>query len=246
MDRYTFHDMTFTWLDGVMFNTDGGTLFGPVPRAVWGRYYPFNEENQMPCTSDPILIQYQDKNFLIDATLGIDKATDKMKRNAGLYSEGDVPASLAKIGLTPEDIDVVMMTHMHNDHAGGLTYLKNGVLTSRYPNATIYMSRAEWDDVRKPNSRTRNTYLKDNWEPLQDQVETFEGNLEIAPGIIMEHTGGHSRGHSIIRFEQKNETMLHMADLLLTFVHTNPLWVGAVDDYPMDSILLNPTPTQLE
>lgn len=236
MDQYIFHNMTFTWLDGTMLNTDGGTLFGPVPRAVWGRYYPFNEKNQMPSTTDPILIQYQNKNFLIDASFSLDKATDKMKRNAGVHSEGDVIASLAEIGLTPEDIDSVMMTHMHNDHASGLTYLKDGNLISRYPNATIYMTRAEWDDVRNPNLRTRNTYLKDNWVPIQEQVETFEGKLEIAPGIIMEHTGGHSRGHSIIRFEQKGETILHMADLLLTFVHTNPLWVGGVDDYPMDSI----------
>lgn len=238
MDQYTFHDMTFTWLDGVTFKTDGGTLFGPVPRAVWGRYYPFNEKNQIPSTSDPILIQYQDKNYLIDATMSLDKASDKMKRNTGIYSDGDILTSLAEMGLTPDDIDVIMMTHMHNDHASGLTYLKDGNLTSRYPNATIYMSQDEWDDVREPNLRTRNTYLKENWVPVQEQVETFEGNLELAPGIIMEHTGGHSGGHSIIRFKQKDESILHMADLLLTFVHTNPLWVGAVDDYPMDSIAI--------
>lgn len=236
MDQYTFHDMTFTWLDGVTFNMDGGTLFGPVPRAIWGRFYPFNENNQIPCNSDPILIQYQDKNYLIDASLGLDKLDEKMKRNAGVYSEGDLIGSLTEVGLTPEDIDVVMMTHMHNDHASGLTYLDNGILKSRYPNATIYMSQAEWEDVRNPSTRNQKTYLKENWEPIQEQVVTFNDTVEIAPGITMELTGGHTRGHAIIRFEQQGETAIHMADILLSFVHANPLWVGGVDDYPLDSI----------
>lgn len=236
MDQYIFHDMTFTWLDGVMFNIDGGTLFGPVPRAVWGRSYPYNDNNQIPCTSDPILIQYQNKNYLIDASIDTNKMDEKTKRNAGIYSDGDFLGSLTEMNLTPDDIDFVMMTHMHNDHASGLTYIDGSEVKSQFPNAVIYMSQSEWDEVRNPNMRTQNTYLKINWEPIQNQVVTFDGTLEVAPGIIMEHTGGHSKGHSIIRFEQNNETILHMADILLTFVHTNPLWVGAVDDYPMDSI----------
>lgn len=236
MDQYIFHGMTFTWLDGVMFNIDGGTLFGPVPRAVWGRSYPYNDNNQIPCTSDPILIQYQNKNYLIDASIDTNKMDEKTKRNAGIYSDGDFLGSLTEMNLTPDDIDFVMMTHMHNDHASGLTYIDGSEVKSQFPNAVIYMSQSEWDEVRNPNMRTQNTYLKINWEPIQNQVVTFDGTLEVAPGIIMEHTGGHSKGHSIIRFEQNNETILHMADILLTFVHTNPLWVGAVDDYPMDSI----------
>lgn len=236
LDQYIFHDMTFTWLDGITSNTDGGTLFGPVPRALWGRYYPFNENNQMPTVTDPILIQYQNKNYLIDAGIGLDKLNDKIKRNLGIQAEGNISASLAKLELTKEDIDVVMMTHMHNDHAGGLSHYDNGELKSSYPNATIYINEKEWDDVRNPNARTKNTYLKENWAPIQNQVKTFSDKQEIAPGITMEHTGGHSRGHSIIRFQQNGETMLHLADILLSFVHTNPLWVGAVDDYPMDSI----------
>ena len=236
MDQYRFHDMTFTWLDGVMFNIDGGTLFGPVPRAVWGRSYPYNDNNQIPCTSDPILIQCQNKNYLIDASIDTNKMDEKTKRNTGVYSDGDFLGSLTEMNLTPDDIDVVMMTHMHNDHASGLTYSEGNEVKSRFPNAVIYMSQIEWDEVRNPTMRTQNTYLKINWEPIQNQIVTFDDSLEVAPGIIMEHTGGHSKGHSIIRFEQNSETILHMADILLTFVHTNPLWVGAVDDYPMDSI----------
>lgn len=236
LDKYIFHEVTFTWLDGVTLNTDGGTLFGPVPRTLWGRYYPYNEKNQMPSVADPILVQYQDKNYLIDTSLGVDKLDDKTKRNLGLVADGGIDESLAQLNLSREDIDVVMMTHMHNDHAGGLSYLKDDQLISSYPNAVIYVNEKEWADVQNPNDRTKSTYLKENWQPIKDQVQTFDQRLEVAPGITMEHTGGHSRGHSIIRFEQNGETMLHLSDIFLSFVHINPLWVAGVDDYPMDSI----------
>lgn len=236
MDQYAFHDMTFTWLDGITFNMDGGMLFGPVPRALWGRYYPYNDQNQIPCNADPILIQYQDKNYLIDTSLDLDKMDEKAIKHTNVEAQGNILGSLAELGLTPKDIDVVMMTHMHNDHASGLTYLDNGELKSRYPNAVIYMSAEEWDDVQNPLTRTIKTYLKENWEPIVDQVKTFDGKLEVTPGITMELTGGHTRGHSIVRFEQNGDTAIHAADILMSFVHASPLWVGGVDDYPLDSI----------
>lgn len=238
MLQYTFHDMTLTWLEGMRYKLqDGGTLFGPVPKAVWQRFFPVNEHNQIPEILAPILIQYQGKNYLIDAGLGTDKLNDKQKRNLGVHSDNQVEASLAKLGLTASDIDVILMTHMHNDHAGGLTKLnEEGELVSTFPNASIYMTGIEWQEVRQPNNRTKGTYLRENWEAVQGQVRTFEGKLQVAPGITMIHTGGHSNGLAIIKLDQAGETMIHMSDLMLTHAHKNPLWVGAVDDYPMDSV----------
>ena len=90
--------------------------------------------------------------------------------------------------------------------------------------------------MRNPNIRSRNTYWKENWEPVQHQVKTFEGQVEVLPGIEMIHTGGHSDGHSIIKLTQNGETILHMGDIMPTHAHSNPLWVLAFDDYPMTSI----------
>ncbi|MBG9985720.1 MBL fold metallo-hydrolase [Facklamia sp. DSM 111018] len=236
LDQYQFHQMTLTWLEGASFLMDGGTNYGPVPRAVWGRYYPYNDNNQIPVLADPILIQYQDKNYLIDTSIEVGKLDQKMKRNLGIVSPANLTGSLNELNLRPEDIDVVLMTHMHNDHASGLTYMEAGQLQSRFPQAKIYMSQIEWEEVRNPNARTRNTYRKENWETIQDQVVTFDKEIELEKGIRMELTGGHSRGHAIVRLEQAGETLIHLADLLLTCTHTNPLWVGGVDDYPMDSI----------
>lgn len=236
LQRYHFGQMTLTWLRGADKYTDAGTLFGPVPKAVWSRFYPTTEDGLMADLTDPILIEYKEKRYLIDASLGTEKLNAKQRRNLGVLSENDVLASLDELGLTPDDIAVVMMPHMHNDHAGGLTRLCDGEIVSTFPNARIYIHTIEWDEVRHPNARTRGTYLKENWEAIQEQVVTFGDVLVVADGIEMHHTGGHSNGHCIILLHQDGETMIHMADTLLTHAHRNPLWVAAVDDYPMDSI----------
>lgn len=236
LQTYQFGQMTLTWLRGADKYTDAGTIFGPVPKAVWSRYYPTNEQGLIHDLTDPILISYQGKHYLIDTSLGTEKLSDKLRRNLGVISENRVLESLDQLGLSPEDIDVVLMTHMHNDHAGGLTRLVDGELVPTFPNATIYINDIEWEEVRYPNPRTRATYLPENWQAIQDQVQTFGSELRLVDGIEMHHTGGHSRGHSIILLKQDGETLIHMADTLLTHAHFNPLWVAAVDDYPMDSI----------
>lgn len=232
----TFKDIKITFLDTLDLLMDGGVLFGPVPKAVWNRKYPVNNSNQIPQVADPILIQYRDINYLVDSSHGTSKMTAKAKRNAGLNMESKLETSLQEAGLQLTDIDVVIQTHMHNDHAGGLTKLDNGELKSTFSNARILINEIEWDQVRHPNDRTKGTYLKDNWQPVERQVKTWSESIELNDAMTLHHTGGHSKGHSILLIKQGDDCLIHMADLLLTHAHLNPLWVPAVDDYPMDSI----------
>ena len=236
MDQYKFHDMTLTWLSGGYTQLDGGSMFGVVPKSLWSKRYPANELNQIDLSTDPILIQYQNKTFLIDTGVGANKMTERQLRNNGVREQSKLEDCLALLGLLTEDIDYVLMTHMHADHACGLTKLQNEQYISTFPNAQILLSATEWNEVRQPNIRSRNTYWKENWEAIQSQVETFENELEVLPGIRMVHTGGHSDGHSIIKLEQNGETIVHMADIMPTHAHQNPLWVLAYDDYPMTSV----------
>lgn len=233
---YTFKDIKITFLDAIDFLSDGGVLFGPVPKAVWNQKYPVNDDNQIPQVADPILIEYQGINYLVDSSHGTSKMTAKAKRNAGVKMESKLETSLQQAGLQPADIDVVIQTHMHNDHAGGLTKLEEGQIISTFPNAKIYINEIEWDQVRYPNDRTKGTYLEDNWKPVESQVKTWSEKLEINDAMTLHHTGGHSKGHAILLIKQGNDCLIHMGDLLLTHAHLNPLWVPAVDDYPMDSI----------
>lgn len=236
MDTYKFHDMKLTWLDGGVNYLDGGTMFGVVPKAMWAKKYAPDENNLIELRTDPILLQLNGKNMLIDSGIGKGKLDEKKKRNLGIRAETRVVESLSELNLTVEDIDMVLMTHLHNDHAAGLTEWQGDKLVSVFPNAEIYVSQIEWDEMRNPNIRSRNTYFKENWEPIQDQVKPFDKEFSPLQGVTMVHTGGHSNGHSIIRLEQNGETMIHMADIMPTHAHSNPLWVLAFDDYPMDSI----------
>jgi glyoxylase-like metal-dependent hydrolase (beta-lactamase superfamily II) len=224
-----------TWVSGGVTNLDGGAMFGVVPKALWSKRYPPNDKNLIELPTDPILIQMESINILVEAGLGKGKLSEKQLRNFGVTQESDVEGSLQQLGLTPEDIDYVLMTHMHNDHVGGLTKLEDGIYKSVFPNAKIITTSIEWDEMRNPNIRSKSTYWKENWEPIQSQVIPFDEKWSLG-AITMHHTGGHSNGHSILVIEDEGEMAIHMADLMPTHAHKNPLWVMAYDDYPMDSI----------
>lgn len=236
MDQFTFHDMELTWLDGGVNYLDGGTMFGPVPKVLWSRKYEVTDDNKIELTTHPILIRFSGKNFLIDTGLGNNKYTDKLKRNLGITAESNLVRDLKALGLTVEDIDYVLMTHLHNDHAAGLTTWDGEKYISTFPNAIIYTTDVEWDEMRNPNIRSKATYWSQNWEAIEDQVQPFQKRLTVVPGIEMIHTGGHSNGHAVIKLTQSDETILHMGDIMPTHAHSNPLWVLSFDDYPMDSI----------
>ncbi|MGF9819406.1 YtnP family quorum-quenching lactonase [Brevibacillus agri] len=229
-------ELRLAWLKGGLTQLDGGAMFGVVPKPLWSKRYPPNDLNQIPLRADPILVQAFGKRILIESGIGKDRLTEKQKRNFGLVEESQVQEGLAAKGLTPADIDIVIMTHMHYDHANGLVSVRDGQLFSTFPNAVIYVQEQEWAEMREPNIRSRNTYWEDNWRPIESQVQTYGATFEVVPGITLHHTGGHSQGHAIVRMESQGHLLLHLADIMPTHAHQNPLWVMAYDDYPMTSI----------
>lgn len=235
METLELQNIKLAWLLGGVTHLDGGAMFGVVPKPLWSKKYPCNDKNQIELRSDPILIQTDGKNILVESGLGNGKLDEKQKRNFGALEESKIIQDLDEHGLSPEDIDYILMTHLHFDHACGLTKPADGGFVSVFPNAKIIASAIEWAEMRNPNIRSRNTYWKENWEAIENQVEVFEGEWTLGP-IKMVHTGGHSDGHSILVIEDGNEIIVHMADIMPTHAHQNVLWVLAYDDYPMDSI----------
>ncbi|RBW71425.1 YtnP family quorum-quenching lactonase [Bacillus taeanensis] len=236
MEHLKIGNVSFYWLNGGVTHLDGGAMFGVVPKPLWSQKYASNANNQIELRTDPIFFQYNGKNILIESGIGTNKLTDKQKRNYGVTEESHLKEDLNKFGLTTADIDIVLMTHLHFDHANGLTSWNDNQLISTFPEAVIYTSTIEWEEMRNPNIRSINTYWEQNWKAVQHQVQTFEEKAEILPGLMMHHTGGHSAGHSIITFEQNGERFVHMADLMATSAHQHVLWVMAYDDYPVKSI----------
>ncbi|SEU07916.1 Glyoxylase, beta-lactamase superfamily II [Salinibacillus kushneri] len=225
-----------TWLNGGVTFLDGGAMFGVVPKPLWSKKYPVNEKNQIELRTDPLLLQIDKQNFLIDSGVGVHKFTDKQIRNFGILEQSKVEQSLQELGLTTHDVDGVLMTHLHFDHACGLTKWQGENLVPSFENATIFVTDVEWNEMRNPNLRSQNTYWEANWKPIEKKVEPFSKEVEIVPGLKMIHTSGHSDGHAIIVFEDKEEVFIHMADIMPTHAHQNPLWVLAYDDYPVTSV----------
>lgn len=239
MDQLKLNNMTLTWLDGGQTALDGGAMFGVVPKPLWSKKYPCNDKNQIELATDPILVQYQRKNYLIDTSVGNGKLSEKQKRNYGIWSEPQLEKSLAALSLSVEDIDCILMTHMHFDHIGGLTIPnQEGQLVSRFPKAKIFVTAHEWTEVQAPNIRSKSTYFPQDWQAIQHQVETFDEEIVLNEAIKMVHTGGHSQGHAIIILTDGEQQIIHMGDIMPTHAHQNPLWVLAYDDYPMTSIFV--------
>ncbi|MFA9559075.1 MBL fold metallo-hydrolase [Evansella sp. AB-rgal1] len=238
MERWEMADVTFTWLNGGVTHMDGGAMFGVVPKPLWSRKYPLNENNQIELRTDPILIQVDGKNLLVETGIGNGKFIEKSLRNFGITQESKVEESLSKLGLTVGEIDYVLMTHMHFDHLSGATKWDGDKLISTFPNATYWVQEVEWEETRNPNIRSRNTYFEANWQAIEDQVKTFSDKVEVVEGVQLIHTGGHSAGHCILKVERDGETAIHLADIMPTHAHQNVLWVLAYDDYPIDSIAM--------
>jgi glyoxylase-like metal-dependent hydrolase (beta-lactamase superfamily II) len=233
----TIGGLKLTWLRGGVNYLDGGAMFGVVPKPLWSLKYPCNERNQIELRTDPILVQSAGLNLLIDSGMGVGKVSEKQKRNFGVEEESQIEESLAELKLSREDIDYVLMTHLHFDHACGLTrQIGQDIYEPVFPKAKHLVSQIEWDEMRAPNIRSRNTYWKENWEAIAPLVEPFETERIVTDEIKMVHTGGHSAGHAVIQFNSQGQKGLHFGDLMPTHAHRNPLWVLAYDDYPMDSV----------
>jgi glyoxylase-like metal-dependent hydrolase (beta-lactamase superfamily II) len=219
------------------FRLDGGAMFGVIPKTMWSRRTEADERNRIPMGIRPLLVRTPTTTMLIDAGIG-DKFGPK---EADIYGFEDVPAlerSLAAEGLSPGDIDVVLATHLHFDHAGGFTVIRDGVPVPRFPRARYLIRRGEWDDATRPNERTRASYLPDNYVPLADAgvVDFIEADGDVLPGVSVWRTGGHTMHHQIVRFDSGDRPAIFAADLIPTAAHVDLAWIMGYDLYPMDTM----------
>lgn len=218
---------------------DGGGAFGLVPRTIWAELFPPDEHNRIPFAMNSLLIRSEGQTILVDTGYG-DKFDEKAQRRAGLERpEGSLLDGLARLGVKPEEIDIVINTHLHADHCGGNTQREGDKLVATFPNARYLIQRLEWADAIAPNERTRATYLPDNYLPLQisGHLCLIDGNTRVTREVSTAIARGHTRAHQVVILESKGETALFMADLASLHYHLERLaWVPAYDLEPMESI----------
>lgn len=233
----TIGDVQIYWLKGGNFRLDGGTMFGPVPKALWAQRCPVDAENTILMCNDPLLVKTRDSIVLVDTGLG-NKLTAKQNSIFKVSTPWNIPAGLKALGIAREEVTHVVLTHGDFDHAGGVAMLTDqGRLELTCPNAIHFLQRKEWEDIATPHPRAKSVYPTEDFSLLHGRnLEIIDGNVEICPGIHLRFTGGHTRGHQLVEIRSGNMMAVHMGDLYPTHFHANPLWVMAYDNFPLEVI----------
>lgn len=224
------------------FRLDGGAMFGVVPKPLWERRAPADEKNRIALSMRPLLVRDGSRTILIDAGCG-DKMSAKEAAIYGFDRARHLDHSLADAGLTAADIDIVIASHLHFDHAGGFTANVNGTVVPRFPNARYVIRRDEYVDATHPHERNRASYFPENYVPLVDAgvVDFIDGDGEVLPGISVWRTGGHTMHHQLIKIVSNGRTAVFTADLMPTAAHVDEPWIMGYDLYPMDTLAFKRT-----
>ena len=225
------------WLSGGDFRLDGGAMFGPVPKTLWQQHYPADADNTIALCNDPLLIRTPAMNILVDSGLG-NKLTRK-EQAIFATTDWNLPAQLALLGISRQEIDLVILTHGDFDHAGGVVMVgEQGREELTFPAATHLIQESEWQDVLSPCRRAQESYWPINFNQLQKsgRIQLIQGNHQLCPEVRACHTGGHTRGHQLVEISSQGETAVHLGDLFPPHAHSNPLWVMAYDNFPLDVI----------
>lgn len=224
-------DFELTTISGGWFRTDGGTMFGVVPRSLWTRHIEPAEDNTILQATNCVLVRTGSKTVLIDTGYG-SKLSPRDRKNHQVEEGDPLVRNLAAAGLAPEDIDVVILSHLHFDHAGGCTrFDASGNAVPTFPKAEYVAQRMEWMYATAGFPELRGSYPQDNLLPLQQhgRLRLIDGDVEILPGFRAIVTGGHTVGHAAIVIESRGEKAIYLGDTCPTWRHLPSLWCMGYD-----------------
>ncbi len=225
--------------DGIT-HVDPGGAFGLVPRALWSRMLQPDADGLVPMLNLNLYVEAGGKKIVVDTGLGhiIDP---KMARITRIERPGgSLLDALARLGVSPSDIDLVIDTHLHSDHCGGNMLIgADGQPRPAFPNAEYVVQRREYEDAMRPNERTAATYFPANYQTLvqSGQMRLLDGDSDLAPGVFGHVTRGHTPGHMSVRFESQGQHALFACDMASYAVHFERLgWMTAYDVEPLETL----------
>jgi glyoxylase-like metal-dependent hydrolase (beta-lactamase superfamily II) len=221
------------------FRLDGGAMFGVVPRSLWSKVSPPDEHNRIRLNMNCLYVEAGSERILIETGIG-DKWSEKQAQIYGITRRRALGESLKAItGRKPEEITIVVNTHLHFDHAGGNTMLdEEGCARPTFPNARYFVSRAEYEHAESPHERDRASYMNENWRPLREsgQLELKDDAYEVVTGLKLETVPGHSRTMQCLRLERGGRTLFGFADLVPMRAHVPFAWIMGYDLYPVETL----------
>ena len=232
-----FGDLELLPLTDGTFRLDGGAMFGVVPKPLWQKRAPADDRNRIRLGLRPLVVRGE-RTLLIDAGIG-GKMDEKSIEIYAIDRSRHLDHALADAGVRREDIDIVLASHLHFDHAGGFTTRDDrGRLVPAFPRARYVVRTAEWEDAMHPHERNRASYLAENFAPLAEAgvLDLVDGDGTIMPGVRVVRTGGHTMHHQIAMIESGGRTAVFAADLMPTAAHVDEPWIMGYDLYPMDTL----------
>jgi glyoxylase-like metal-dependent hydrolase (beta-lactamase superfamily II) len=234
--KLKFGQFNLTIIKECTFKLDGGAMFGVVPKTLWSKETPCDQLNRVELACNLLLIETAHGKVLIETGMGA-RWSDKEKDRYDLVRLVDANNPLAGCGTSCDDIDYVIISHLHFDHAGGATKLVDGNLVPTFPKAKYVIQKGEWEFAHNANARARASYRLEDFDPLSTFgcLQLVEGDFEVLPGIKVAVTGGHTSHHQMVTFASQGETGVYFADIIPTKEHLSPPWVMGYDHFPLVS-----------
>ncbi len=218
---------------------DGGAVFGIVPRVFWEKVYPPDAKNRIQLSIHCPLIVTGKYTILIDTGLGT-KHNEKFCQIYGIGKKSNLLESLHHFGYEPEDIDLVINTHLHFDHAGGNTTLNEmGKIVPAFPKAKYFIQKGEMEAAMNSNERTRASYIPDDFLPIsspQYSSLVTEEIVELDKGVSLIRTGGHTKHHQCVKIESEGQVAFFLGDLVPTVAHVHYPYISGYDLFPLETL----------
>jgi len=222
--------------DGFFF-LDGGAMFGVVPKVIWNKTCPADNDNLIKLGLNCLLIRTPETLVLVETGVGA-HLKKKLYAYYAVDRNPELPAELNRLGIEPPDIDIVVNTHLHFDHCGGnITASEDGTFVPAYPNARYVIQRGEWENALHPCSRDRVSYVPHTFLPLEpsEHLQLVDGEDEIATGITVFPAAGHTAGHQCLKVESEGETFLFLGDMVPTAAHIALPYIMSYDLFPTET-----------
>jgi glyoxylase-like metal-dependent hydrolase (beta-lactamase superfamily II) len=236
---YELPTMKLHTIDTGFFKLDGGAMFGVVPKSIWNKTNPADENNLCTWALRCLLVEDGDRLILIDTGIG-DKQDAKFFSHYYLHGDASLKSSLAKLGFTTDDITDVFLTHMHFDHVGGAVKRDGEKLMPAFQNATYWSNQQHWDWAVNPNDREKASFLKENILPIQEsgQLKFIDANdgVNFIDGFDVRFVYGHTDAMMLPLISYKGKKILYMADLLPSVGHLPLPYVMAYDMFPLKTL----------
>ncbi|MBD3866523.1 MAG: MBL fold metallo-hydrolase [Acidobacteria bacterium] len=237
MLRFEFDDVRLTVLPTGSLRLDGGAMFGVVPKPLWEREHKADDRNRILLAMNVLLVEDGDRKILIDTGAG--EKWDAKERDIFALETSPAEDWLKPAGLTPPDIDMVVCSHLHFDHAGGNTVRKNGSdAVAAFPNAVYVMQQGELELARSGNERTRASYMAENYEPLlsDKQVRLVNGDTALTRCIRLRLAPGHTPHMQVPLVRAGGGTFAYLADLVPTASHVRAPYIMGYDLEPLATL----------